>query len=437
MPFVRSDGHICGGFDPPGQLSVYITPGDRRKEANRLATFEKYPVTATLNPWSLAKAGFFYTGYKDQTKCSCCGRQVKNWNREDNPRDAKWHEINCRFNENDPEHNIPILNEVRKYRSREQGNQSQEVAIAEHSLPENPIEVTMGRASGAEARDQPYTNAELEQLFPCANPHSPHLRSRASRLTTFEDHATDWARNNIRATIADMVDAGLYYLGVRDRVKCWYCNGGLQNWGYNDDPWFEHTKWYSTCEFVLQNKGPDYVHQVTQRFPDHLRDNSLLRLQRPSRPIDVAPIIIDPQQEIVKLKQEVQKELDTSTVVQEALKMGFAKEQVTQAVEKRLELYKRGYANLRTLIDDLLEEPDKAEIHSEDDETFPLKGGQVSDEAVQLHNLMTCKRCKKDRAVVLTLPCGHIRLCEECGKRTHKCPECGHNIQSTVRTYRV
>jgi len=437
MPSVKSDGHICGGFDPPGQLSVYIIPGDRKKEANRVATFVKYPVTAVLNPWNLAKAGFFYTGYRDQTKCSCCGRQVKNWNREDNPRDAEWHEINCRFNENDPEYNIPILNEVRKYRSREQGNQSQEMAIAERSLPEDPAEVTMGREGGAEARNQPYTNVELEQLFPCANPHSPHLRARASRLKTFEEHATEWVQNNIRATMADMADAGLYYLGVRDKVMCWYCGGGLQNWAYHDDPWFEHTKWYPTCAFVLQNKGPDYVHQVTQCFPDHLRDNSLLRSRRPSRPMDVAPIIIDPQQEIVKLKQEVQKELDTSIVVQEALKMGFAKEQVTQAVEKRLELYKRGYAKLRTLIDDLLEEPAKAEINSDDEETFPLKEGQFSDEAVQLHSLMTCKRCKKDRAVVLTLPCGHIRLCEECGKHTHKCPECGHNIQSTVRTYRV
>ena len=437
MSSIKSDGQICSGFDPPGQLSVYIIPGDRKKEANRLATFKKYPVTAALNPWKLAKAGFFYMGYKDQTKCSCCGRQVKNWNGNDDPEDAKWHEINCRFKENDPEYNIPIVSEVRRNRSREQNNQSQGMAAAEHLLPEDPIEINVVRESGAEARNHPYTNVELEQLFPCGNPHSPHLRSRASRLTTFEDHATEWARNNIRATMADMADAGLYYLGVRDKVKCWYCGGGLQNWEYHDDPWFEHAKWYSTCEFVLQNKGPDYVHQVTQRFPDHMRDNLSLRSRRQSGPIDIAPIIIDPQREIVKRDQEVQRELNTSVVVQEALKMGFTKEQVTQVVKKRLELYERGYAKLRTLIEDLLEEPEKADIHSEDDETFPLKGTHFSKEEARLYDLMTCKRCKKDRAVVLTLPCGHIRLCEKCGKHTHKCPECGHTIQSTVRTYRV
>ena len=36
----------------------------------------------------------------------------------------------------------------------------------------------------------------------------------------------------------------VYSSGERDRAKCWYCNGGLQNWEYNDDPWIEHGKWF-------------------------------------------------------------------------------------------------------------------------------------------------------------------------------------------------
>jgi len=36
------------------------------------------------------------------------------------------------------------------------------------------------------------------------------------------------------------------YLGERDRVKCWYCNGGLQNWDPDDEPWTEHAKWFPT-----------------------------------------------------------------------------------------------------------------------------------------------------------------------------------------------
>ena len=33
-------------------------------------------------------------------------------------------------------------------------------------------------------------------------------------------------------------------VGERDRVKCWYCNGGMQNWERNDIPWEEHAKWF-------------------------------------------------------------------------------------------------------------------------------------------------------------------------------------------------
>jgi len=65
--------------------------------------------------------------------------------------------------------------------------------------------------------------------------------------------------------------------GVRDRVKCFYCNGGLQNWRQNDDPWEEHAKWYPTCEFLLQQRGPEFVHSVVARFPNINRPPPLRR----------------------------------------------------------------------------------------------------------------------------------------------------------------
>ena len=43
---------------------------------------------------------------------------------------------------------------------------------------------------------------------------------------------------------ADFADAGFFYLGVGDRVKCFYCNGGLQYWNNDQEPWSEHAKWF-------------------------------------------------------------------------------------------------------------------------------------------------------------------------------------------------
>lgn len=40
-------------------------------------------------------------------------------------------------------------------------------------------------------------------------------------------------------------------LGDSDKTKCFYCNGGLQNWDYNDEPWTEHAKWFPGYDILL------------------------------------------------------------------------------------------------------------------------------------------------------------------------------------------
>ena len=63
------------------------------------------------------------------------------------------------------------------------------------------------------------------------------------RLETFDYR---WPSTRVRATPPQIAKAGFYFLGERDRVKCWYCNGGLQNWEPMDEPWREHAKWFPT-----------------------------------------------------------------------------------------------------------------------------------------------------------------------------------------------
>ena len=118
---------------------------------------------------------------------------------------------------------------------------------------------------------QPTEN--LRSIFPCLHPVNPHMRGSQARLQTFLDNSSIWPAHRIRATPQQIVNAGMYYLGERDRVKCWYCNGGLQNWERDDDPMEEHAKWFPLCEFVLQQKGPDYVHQIVLRNPGLRRPN--------------------------------------------------------------------------------------------------------------------------------------------------------------------
>jgi len=97
-----------------------------------------------------------------------------------------------------------------------------------------------------------------------------------------------------KVTVQDIISwfsekISIFYAGVRDRVKCFYCNGGLQNWRQTDEPWEEHAKWYPTCEFLLQQRGPEFIHNIVARFPNINRP----MLRAPGRdvppPVPAAP----------------------------------------------------------------------------------------------------------------------------------------------------
>lgn len=50
--------------------------------------------------------------------------------------------------------------------------------------------------------------------------------------------------------------------GEGDTVRCFQCDGGLQQWDPRDDPWIEHTRWFPHCAYVRQVKGVEYVELV-------------------------------------------------------------------------------------------------------------------------------------------------------------------------------
>ncbi len=58
--------------------------------------------------------------------------------------------------------------------------------------------------------------------------------------------------------------AGFYYYGMKDMVKCFYCNGGLRDWCDTDEPFAEHARWFPHCSFIKQLMGQDYM--IEQKF---------------------------------------------------------------------------------------------------------------------------------------------------------------------------
>ena len=51
-----------------------------------------------------------------------------------------------------------------------------------------------------------------------------------------------------------------------DHVKCFCCDGALRNWEPKDDPWVEHARWFSRCNFLVSVKGNDYIKEIQARY---------------------------------------------------------------------------------------------------------------------------------------------------------------------------
>lgn len=51
------------------------------------------------------------------------------------------------------------------------------------------------------------------------------------------------------------VDAGFYYTGYADFVRCFYCGIELAGWNDDANPWIEHISYRPRCQYVLDQKG--------------------------------------------------------------------------------------------------------------------------------------------------------------------------------------
>ncbi|KAK7492038.1 hypothetical protein BaRGS_00016702 [Batillaria attramentaria] len=89
---------------------------------------------------------------------------------------------------------------------------------------------------------------------------SPLNAKTRSRFLSF----AGWPRNSgLSPTV--LAEAGFYYLGSGDSVRCWYCGIILRNWRQSDDPWVTHVLFRFSCDFVLAVRGQNFITQALIR----------------------------------------------------------------------------------------------------------------------------------------------------------------------------
>ncbi|NWY55728.1 BIR7B protein, partial [Chionis minor] len=216
--------------------SCQLFESSMRNEARRLRTFQQWPGTSPVSARDLVKAGFFFVGPRDEVQCFCCGGVLKDWGPGDCPiaEHLKFFP-SCKF----------ICGE-------DVGNQE--------TLPLQEIFDTvdgqlLSLLQGIDSEETALPNA----------PEYPEMVTEEMRLTTFRT----WPQYTDMHP-EQLARAGFFYTGQDDVVRCFYCDGGVRNWSYGDDPWREHAKWYPGCEFLLQSRGREFVSSVQESFSSTL-----------------------------------------------------------------------------------------------------------------------------------------------------------------------
>ena len=97
----------------------------------------------------------------------------------------------------------------------------------------------------------------------CDKPFHQGYVTEQSRFESFKE----WPLNLSQQPI-DLAKAGFYYYGIKDMVKCFYCNGGLRNWDPIDEPITEHARWFPKCPYIRQLKGPGFIELIRERYKD-------------------------------------------------------------------------------------------------------------------------------------------------------------------------
>ena len=170
-------------------------------------------------------------------------------------------------------------------------------------------------------------------------------------------------------------------IGIRDQVMCFYCEGGLQNWEPNDDPWEEHTKHFPRCGYMnLMKSQPNVQHD--QQYVHHSSNRNLKFHNSHSYPSESSECS------------------GTATSIIEW-------QTPTTSLEVQLPIQR-----------------------SKDDDKVML---QQENEILREAGL--CKICADKELGVVFIPCGHLVSCRNCKASLANCPICRRIINSFMKIY--
>ncbi|XP_017275162.1 E3 ubiquitin-protein ligase XIAP [Kryptolebias marmoratus] len=322
-----------------------------KSEEARLRSFSLWPLSSPMRPRDLAQAGFYYLEEGDHVQCFCCGGRLNGWEAED----VAWEEHATHF---------PRC-----------------FFILGHNMGNVPLQ-----EDEQERESSQNTNAH-------------------DWMESFEGRLGSFAGLHHPVDHESLARAGFYSTGVGDKVKCFRCGGGLKGWQPEEDPWEEHAKFYPGCNFLLEEKGIEFINNVQlQQCP-----RSSANPSQQNGPSGNGNGIPQSQSEMAR----------------KAIEIGIEPSMVERSILQKIDRTGSGFSNVEALVEDCLSNTAESEMPDED----PLE---------KLRKLQMEKQCKicMDRDIcIVFLPCVHLVTCKQCSESLTKCPICCRAITQKLKTY--
>ncbi|XP_058067035.1 death-associated inhibitor of apoptosis 1 [Anopheles bellator] len=397
------------------------------RETDRLRTFtNRWPVPF-VQAEELARYGFYYTGSEDTVKCFFCRVEIGMWEEHDNvieehlrwspycPLLKKRHTNNEPINENflsavpEPSFDVCGINmRQHSYAENAGDRMSGDSWVSDvSSTSSTSTGSSVGEASGTISTDRSglvvRSGADTGGMMLTAasaphgtmlmgamrRPEYPNYAIEADRLKSFADWPTSMYQKP-----QQLSDAGFFYTGNGDRVKCFSCGGGLKDWEQGDEPWEQHGIWYSNCEYLKLIKGHEFIQKCQQMREDEEAQTNGGQHSRPSTS---------------GASSAASSLMSTSPV---SSRSGVSS---PTAPDDECTL-RRCDSGLAAATDDGQQGEDETGIRN-------ISDGKI------------CKICFVNEYNTAFLPCGHVVACAKCASSVTKCPLCQQPFINVLRLY--
>ncbi|KAB0404624.1 hypothetical protein E2I00_017071, partial [Balaenoptera physalus] len=172
--------------------------------------------------------------------------------------------------------------------------------------------------------------------------------------------AVQRAATPLGGTTDPTLRAATFGASQQDKVRCFFCYGGLQSWEQGDDPWTEHARWFPRCEFLLRTRGRDFVCRVQEsccRVPGSWGSGGWV--VRVPRPLLLRLLGAQVFSGSFQDRSEEPEDAGPATPsVQAVLRMGFGRGQVQGLLQRKYRQVVPTGVSTSQLVADLLQEED-------------------------------------------------------------------------------